>query len=113
MPETKQGPAAAYAGRFLTPHFHLLPEFCAEMEKHCYGGATGRPREMNAYLTLPDGRRFWLGDISVAQYSSGDGLITDATFDIVAEEFVEDAIFDEDADEPQGALSPAEGGDHA
>lgn len=42
-----------------------LPELAKEAAKSPYGGITGRPRALRGYLTMPDCKRYYLGDISV------------------------------------------------
>ena len=54
-----------------------------------YGGITGRPRKLRGYIRLPDGKRFYLGDVGVKFDGWGDGLITDVDMIIHAEAFNE------------------------
>jgi len=64
-----------------------VPEL-VELSRQCqYGGITGRPYRLKGYLTLPDGRRFWLGEIAVKYDGWGDGLITDVVLEIRASKF--------------------------
>ena len=42
-----------------------LPELAKEAAKSPYGGITGRPRALRGYLTMPDGKMYYLGDISL------------------------------------------------
>ena len=58
-------------------YFTTLPELAKEAAKSPYGGITGRPRKLCGYLILPDGRRYFLGDIAVKLDGYGDGVITD------------------------------------
>lgn len=62
-----------------------LPELAKEAAKSPYGGITGRPRALRGYLTMPDGKRYCLGDISVMLDGYGDGLITEVDLMIKAE----------------------------
>ena len=62
-----------------------LPELAKEAAKSPYGGITHRPRELKGYINLPDGKRYWLGQIEVAFDGYGDGLITDVELIIEAE----------------------------
>ena len=64
-----------------------LPELAKEAAKSPYGGITGRPRALRGYLTLPDGKRYYLGDIAIMLNGYGDGLITDVDLIINAEMF--------------------------
>lgn len=66
-----------------------LPELAKEAAKSPYGGMTHRPRELYGYLHLPDGKRYWLGQIDVAFDGYGDGLITDVELIINAKELKE------------------------
>lgn len=66
-----------------------LPELAEEAAKSPYGGITHRAREMDGYLSLPDGRRYWLGKIEISIFGYGDGLLTNCDLDIKAEELQE------------------------
>ena len=65
-----------------------LPELAREASKSPYGGITHRPRTLNGYLELPDGKRYWLGKIGVQIDGYGDGLITSCDLVIKASDFV-------------------------
>ena len=65
-----------------------LPELAKEAAKSPSGGITGRPRALRGYLTLPDGRRYHLGDMGVMLDGYGDGLITEVDLMINAEMLV-------------------------
>lgn len=65
-----------------------LPELAREASKSPYGGITHRPRTLNGYLELPDGKRYWLGKIGVKIDGYGDGLITSCDLVIKASDFV-------------------------
>ena len=54
-----------------------LPELAQEASKSPYGGITGHPRALRGYLTMPNGKRYYLGDIAVMLDGYGDGLITE------------------------------------
>ena len=62
-----------------------LPELAKEAAKCPYGGIAGRPRALRGYLTMPDGKRYYLGDISVMFDGYGDGMITEVDLMIKAE----------------------------
>lgn len=62
-----------------------LPELAQEASKSPYGGITGRPRALRGYLTMPDGKRYYLGDIAVMLDGYGDGMITEVELMIKAE----------------------------
>ena len=66
-----------------------LPELAKEAAKSPYGVITHRPRELKGYLNLPDGKRYWLGQIEVAFDGYGDGLVTDVELIIKAEKLQE------------------------
>ena len=64
-----------------------LPELAQEAAKSPYGGITGRPRALRGYLTMPGGKRYYLGDIAVMLDGYGDGIITEVELMINAEMF--------------------------
>lgn len=79
-----------------------MPEL-AEASKKCpYGGITGRPRKLKGYLTLPDGRRFWLGYVAVKYDGWGDGLLTEVDMEIRASDFEEENCEEPAAEEGAG-----------
>lgn len=78
-----------------------LPELAKEAAKCPYGGITGRPRALRGYLTMPDGKRYYLGDIAVMLDGYGDGMITEVDLMINAEMF--DPCDDEEPKQEGGA----------
>ena len=66
-----------------------LPELAKEAAKSPYGGMSHRPRELKGYINLPDGKRYWLGQIEVAFDGYGDGLVTDVELIIKAKKLEE------------------------
>lgn len=62
-----------------------LPELAKKAAKCPYGGITGRPRALQGYLTMPDGKRYYLGDIAVMLDGYGDGCIAEVDLMIKAE----------------------------
>lgn len=65
-----------------------LSELAREASQCPFGGITHRPRILNGYLELPDGKRYWLGEIGVKIDGYGDGLITSCDLVIKASDFV-------------------------
>lgn len=54
-----------------------LHELAKEAAKSPYGGITSRQRKLGGYLILPDGRRYFLGDIAVKLDGYADGVISE------------------------------------
>ena len=70
----------AYSGEYV----HTLPDLERAAAQSPYGGVTGRPRELNGWIILPDGRKFYLGKIAVKFDGWGDGLLTEVDMRIRA-----------------------------
>ena len=80
----------AYSGEYV----HTLPDLERAAAQSPYGGVTGRTRELNGWIILPDGRRFYLGKIEVKFDGWGDGLLTEVDMHIHANkcEEIEDEV---------------------
>ena len=66
-----------------------MPELAEASKQSPYGGVTGRPRRLRGYLSIPDGRRFYLDEIAVKYNGWGDGIVTDVLLEIRASTFKE------------------------